>query len=416
MDKNVIFHCDVNNAYLSWQSAYGVLNNGDIDYRDIPSVIGGSESKRHGIVLAKSTPAKKMGIKTGETLFSARKKCRDLVVIPPRYDIYVKCSKAMIDVLSEYTPCIERTSIDECFLDFSGMDYLYSDYIKLAKAIQSRIYSELGFTINIGISTNKLLAKMASDFEKPNKIHTLWPEEVETKMWPLPIGKLYMVGKSSQRKLLGINIQTIGDLANADKDIITRLLKGNGDKLYRYSRGIEDSKVISEEIEAKGIGNSTTMSFDVTDRHTAHMVLLSLCENVGMRLRREGKLCSTISINIKESSFISYSKQKKSISPIDSTKRIYEEAIYLFDILWKGNPIRHLGVQVTDLTSEESAQLSLFDSLSSNKNKALDITIDAIRNKYGNTSLVRSAFINSGLKSIAGGVSDDDYPKIQTTM
>ncbi|MEF9952038.1 MAG: DNA polymerase IV [Clostridium sp.] len=416
MGESVIFHCDVNNAYLSWQSAYGVLNNGDIDYRDIPAVIGGSESKRHGIVLAKSTPAKKMGIKTGETIFSARKKCANLIIIPPRYDIYVRCSKFMIDILKEYTPNIERTSIDECFLDFSGMDYIYNDYIELAKTIQNRIYNDLGFTINIGISTNKLLAKMASDFEKPNKIHTLWKSEIKTKMWPLPIGKLYMVGKASEKKLIDLNIKTIGDLANIDKNIISRILKANGEKLYRYANGIEDSKVISEDIESKGIGNSTTMSFDITDRYTAHMVILSLCENLGMRLRGDKRLCTTISVNIKESSFVSYSKQKKLSGPIDSTRGIYEQAISLFDKSWKGSPIRHLGVHITDLVNESSSQISLFDNMNLSKEKALDTVIDSLRNKYGNSSVVRSSFINSGLKSMAGGVGEEDYPKIQNTM
>lgn len=285
----LIFHIDVNSAYLSWEAAYRLQQGEKLDIRTIPSVIGGDESSRHGIVLAKSISAKKYNIKTGESLYEARRKCHELAVFPPRYWLYMQCSSAMHEILEEYTPIIQKFSVDESFLDFSNMENLYPDYMKLAETIKERIKRELGFTVNIGISNNKLLAKVASDLKKPDKIHTLFPDEIEKKMWPLSVEDLYMVGRATVPKLHKLNINTIGDLASYDVDILKNILKSHGELIWNYANGIDNSKVRkSNYIEMKGIGNSTTISFDVEDRETAHKVLLSLCETVGMRLRDSG--------------------------------------------------------------------------------------------------------------------------------
>ena len=230
MKKNqrLIFHLDVNSAYLSWEAVYRLQHGEKMDLREVASVIGGNEESRHGIVLAKSIPAKKYNIQTGETLYSARTKCPGLICAAPRYDLYMRASAAMHELLQQYTDRIQQFSVDESFLDFSGMQNLYPDYMKLACEIKERIKQELGFTVNIGISTNKLLAKVASDLKKPDKVHTLFPEEIKQKMWGLPVEDLFMVGRATAPKLHKLNIFTIGDLAGFDVELLRHSLKSHG--------------------------------------------------------------------------------------------------------------------------------------------------------------------------------------------
>jgi phosphoglycerol geranylgeranyltransferase len=224
-NKRLIFHIDVNSAYLSWEAVYRLQQGAEIDLRTIPSVVGGDVESRHGIVLTKSIPAKKYGIQTGETLFTARQKCPDLVVVPPHYELYMLCSNAMVNILKEYTPTIQRYSVDECFLDFTSMENFYEDPVELAYTIKDRIRNELGFTASVGISNNKLLAKMGSDIKKPDAVITLFPIEIKDKMWPLPVEDLFMVGRATLTKLHNLNIFTIGDLANFDLKILKEKLK-----------------------------------------------------------------------------------------------------------------------------------------------------------------------------------------------
>ncbi|HEY8805760.1 MAG TPA: DNA polymerase IV [Clostridium sp.] len=417
--SRLIFHIDANSAYLSWEAAYRLQQGEKIDLREVASVVGGDEESRHGIVLTKSIPAKKFDIHTGETLYNARAKCPNIVIVPPRYWLYMKCSAAMHQIFQEYTPKIQRFSIDESFLDFSNMELLYPDYIELAKTIKERIKNELGFTVNIGISNNKLLAKVASDFKKPNRIHTLFPNEIKSKMWPLPVEDLFMVGRATAPKLHSLNINTIGELANYNLEILKNKLKSHGQVIWNYANGMEFSEVRkSNYIEMKGIGNSTTIPFDVYDRDTAHIVLLSLCETVSMRLRDSKNCCTVVSINVRGSDMISYSRQKKLIVATDSTRKIYEIACYLFDNVWKGNTIRHLGIHITDFCSNEFYQCSLLDSFDYEKDKTINDTVDKIRIKYGSKAVVRSCFLHSGLNSMSGGMADgeEDYPLMSAKL
>ncbi|TDT51354.1 DNA polymerase Y family protein [Fonticella tunisiensis] len=414
--NRIIFHIDVNSAYLSWTSVYNLQHGDTLDLRMVPSVVGGDPRSRHGIVLAKSIPAKKYGIQTGEPLFSARQKCRDLIIVPPMYDLYIRSSNAMVEILREYTPYIQRFSIDECFLDFAGTENIYKDYIELAYKIKDRIREDLGFTVNVGISTNKLLAKVASDLEKPDKVHTLFPHEIREKMWPLPVENLFMVGRATLPKLNKMNIYTIGDLANHDVEILKASLKSHGVLIWNYANGIEDSEVRSCNLpEVKGVGNSTTTSFDVADRKTAHMVLLSLVETASMRLRNLGNCCRLVSVSLKTSSFVNYSHQRKLLTPTNSTRKIAETAYNLFDEIWRGEPIRHLGVYLSELCSSEFYQISFLDDEDTEKSSRLDKAIDAIRLKYGPKAVMRSVFLHSGLKPMMGGVTEDDYP-VMTSM
>lgn len=415
--STLIFHVDVNSAYLSWEAAYRLQQGEQLDLRTIPSVVGGEESSRHGIVLTKSIPAKEYNIRTGETLYNARIKCPELVVVPPRYWLYMQCSSAMHEILQEYTPNIQRFSVDESFLDFSDMENLYPDYMKLAETIKERIKNQLGFTVNIGISNNKLLAKVASDLRKPDKIHTLFPQEIKEKMWPLPVEDLFMVGRATTPKLHKLNINTIGELANYDVDILKSILKSHGELIWNYANGIDNSKVRKGSyIDMKGIGNSTTIPFDVEDKETAHKVLLSLCETVSMRLRNSGNSCKVVSVSIRGSDLISYSRQKKLTTATDSTRKIYEIACLLFDNVWKGNKVRHLGVHITDFCKNDFYQYSILDSFNYDKDRELNRAVDEIRLKYGNKAIMRSCFLHSGLSSMCGGIGEEDYTLISSML
>lgn len=417
LKDRIIFHIDVNSAYLSWTAVYNLQHGDSLDLREVPSIVGGDPESRHGIVLAKSIPAKKYGIQTGETLIEALKKCPELVIVPPSYNLYIKSSNALLDILREYTPHIQRYSVDECFLDLSNMEHLYGDYMELARNIKERIKRELGFTVNIGISNNKLLAKMASDFKKPNMIHTLFPGEIMEKMWPLPVEELFMVGRATAPKLHRLNIHTIGDLANHDINILKSSLKSHGVLIWNFANGIEDSIVRkSNYIEMKGMGNSATIPFDVEDSETAHMILLSLSETVGMRLRNSECCCSLVSVSIKTNKFMSYSHQRKLPFSTDSTLQIADTACNLFDEAWRGETIRHLGVSISELCSNEFHQVTMFDSKNCEKYRRLDRTIDDLRLKYGSGSVVRSVFINSGLKPMMGGVSEGDFPVMSSLL
>lgn len=413
--ENVIFHIDVNSAYLSWEAVNRLSHGESLDLRSIPSVVGGDPISRHGIVLAKSIPAKAYGIKTGETLYSAFKKCPKLQVASPNFSLYTNCSNTMVNILKDYSPVIERYSVDECFLEYSKKEESLKDIIAKAYEIKDRIKRELGFTVNIGISTNKLLAKMASDFKKPDRVHTLFKEEIKEKMWPLPIEELFMVGRASFLKLKNLGINTIGDLANYDVSLLKSKFKSYGVTIWKYANGEENSKVKEKEEDIKGIGNSTTISFDVTDRKTAHMVLISLAETVAMRLRKENMRCSLVAVSIKNSDFLCYSMQRKLLNPTDSTYQIIKEGKDIFNKLWKGEPIRHLGVRVSALASSHCRQMSIFME-DEEKQRNLDKTIDSIREKYGDASIIRSVFLNSGINSKSGGTGGQDNYPIMNSM
>jgi DNA polymerase-4 len=360
--------------------------------------------------LAKSIPAKKFKIQTGETLYKALEKCPDLLIVSPQYDLYMRCSNAMVEILRQYTPDIQRFSVDECFLDFTNMENLYPDYIKLANEIKDKIKNELGFTVSIGVSNNKLLAKVASDIKKPDAVTTLFPIEIKEKMWPLPVEDLFMVGRATLPKLQRLNIFTIGDLANYNLDFLKESLKSHGVMIWNYANGIENSDVRkSNYIDIKGLGNSTTMPFDVTNRSEAHKVILSLCETVGMRLRDSGNCCSLVSVHYRTNEFYNSGRQHKIPFYTDSTKKIAAIACSLFDELWKGEPLRHMGVRVSELCSNEFCQITLFEEKDNAKNSALDKSIDTIRMRFGSRSVIRATFLNSGIKPLMGGVQEEEY-------
>ena len=417
MSQRIIFHIDVNSAYLSWEAVHRLQHGDPLDLRTVPSVVGGDPVTRHGIVLTKSIPAKKFNIQTGESIFSASAKCPDLIIVRPNYSLYMQCSKAFANILRQFSPLIEQYSIDEYFVDFSNMERLYKDPVEAAYTIKDRIKSELGFTVNVGISTNKILAKMASELKKPDKVHTIFPDEISAKMWVLPIEELFMVGRATAKKLRSRAISTIGDLANYDPRIIKLFLKSHGMLVWNYANGIEGSPVRENRRPLiKGIGNSTTISSDVKDKETAHLVLLSLTETVATRLRQSGYCARLVSVSLRTNEFYNCSHQRKIFSAIDCTNAIHEIACELFDELWKGEPVRHLGVRVSELCQNDFRQISLFEK-DHEKQRTVDQTVDSIRERFGNGSVFRSSFLNSGVRFSSGGTIDDEaYPMMSSLL
>lgn len=394
--ERLIFHIDVNSAFLSWEAVRRV-KQGLPDLREIPACIVGDPRKRTGIVVAKSIPAKKYGIQTGEPMAMALRKCPQLTVVPGDFALFDQCSKAFKAICASYAPVMESFSIDEVFLDMTGTSLIYPDAVAIACEIKDKIYSELGFTVNVGISTNKLLAKMASDFEKPNKVHTLFPDEIPVKMWPLPVRDLLFLGKVSEKKLTEAGIRTIGDLAREREERVQFLLgEKAGHQLYRYARGIDDSPVRAQPEAAKGFSVETTFNDDIVSMEQIQPVLLEQCDVLATRMRRKGKKCTCISVMFRTLDFKNRSHQTKLENPTDVTDEIYKNARRLFTEFWKGQPLRLIGVALTNLTEDSFEQLSLFeDTQDKERRQKLDAAMDAIRSKYGNSMITRASIMNS---------------------
>lgn len=408
MDR-VIFHVDANSAFLSWTAAYRVKVLGEsVDLREIPSVIAGDKASRHSIVLAKSAPAKKYGIQTGEPLFQAQEKCPQLVVAPPDYALYVEASRYFVQMLRRFSPMVQQYSIDEAWVDMTGTQRIFGPPRLAAEKMREIIWEELGFTVNVGISSNKLLAKMAGDLEKPNKVHTLFPEEMETKMWPLPVRELFLVGRATEKKLKGLGIYTIGDLANTELSVLKKRLGKHGETIWHYANGRNAEMVTPEPEENKGYGNSTTTPEDVVTPEHAYQVILSLCETVAMRMRQDGKCGRCISVHLRTNEFRHFSHQKILHGATNITTELFDTACTVFDEAWDGiTPLRQLGIQVTRLSSEPYQQYDLFSGMSPKQYEhklRLDETVDRLRDKFGEDIIRRAKFAQCPGKHLGGGL------------
>lgn len=390
-----ILHVDVNNAFLSWLAVYKLKNGEQVDIREQVAVIGGDETKRSGIVLAKSSKAKQFGIVTGETLYSARQKCRNLQVYPGDYKIYREYSNKLYNLLLEYTDKIERYSIDEWFLDMTN--YLMGDkLINKANEINKRIKKELGFTVNVGVAHNKLLAKMASDFTKPDRVHTLYEEEIPQKMWDLPISELFMIGKRTVPKLYNMGIKTIGQLAKSDEKLLIKKFGKFGKVMWEYANGIDEAEVNYLPEKPKSIGNSVTLPIDVSDISQLEEVIVALSEQVSYRLRKEDLLATVVNVQLRTKNFEDFSHQAKLDCATSSTKEILKNAKYLFREMYKtGMLIRLVGVRVDGLVEKEQLQLSLFGNTEdSKKQQKLDSVLDGLNEKYGYNFVKRAGKMN----------------------
>lgn len=409
MDRYV-FHVDANSAFLSWTATYRTHILGEkTDLRSIPSVIGGDQEKRHGIVLAKSIPAKKYGIQTGEPLVSAVKKYPALQILPPDYSLYVKASRALMDILKNYSDHVIQYSIDEAWVIFDGFESLYgkSQMVEFAYFLKGRIQEQLGFTVNIGVSNNLLLAKMAGDFSKPDKVHTLFPDEILKKMWPLPVSDLFFVGHATESKLKRLGITTIGELAEADPKVIYSFLKKPGLIIQGYAMGHDLEPYLFSHDNNKGYGNSMTAPVDVVDTEYAHLILLSLCETVSARIREDNVKIGVVSIHITSCFFEYSSKQMKLATPTDITEDIYKVSVALFDQLWDNTPVRQMGVHTTHVQSDTGHQYSIFDIQTYDKLSALDRTVDHIRKRYGEDAIMRASFLKANISHMSGGLDKE---------
>lgn len=393
--ERIIMHIDVNNAFLSWSAVYYLIKGSKVDIRNTYAVIGGDESKRSGIVLAKSNPAKKLGVVTGETLYSARKKCPNLKTYPMNYPFYQKMSNKFFETIRKYTPDVEIASIDECYVDYTKVKSLYGNPLEFAKKLRKEINETLKFTINIGIANNKLCAKMASDFSKPNKIHTLYDYEVKEKMWPLLVDDLFTVGKKSAEKLHLLKIDTIKDLANADPIRLYPFFKNQTNYYINIANGIDNSEVDSRAHINKGISNEITLPHDVYDYRQLNEYILSLSEKVALRLRKEKKYAKVVAVIIKDNTFKRKTHQRKLVNSTNSSKEIYEMSLRILKEMWDMESVRLIGIRLDDLTNEHSKQISLFQSIDEVKNdEKLDKAIDDLKNRYGNNVIKKAGSIN----------------------
>ena len=397
--ERLIFHVDVNSAFLSWEAAKRI-KQGLPDLREIPSCVGGDPKKRTGIVVAKSIPAKKYGIVTGEPMSSALRKCPDLVCVHSDFALYQRCSRAFKAICASYAPVMESFSIDEVFLDMTGTRLVYPDPVATAHEIKDKIREELGFTVNVGISVNKLLAKMASDFEKPDKVHTLYPDEIPQKMWPLPVRDLLFLGAASEKALGRAGIHTIGEMAHrSEKEIQMILGEKAGHQLCQYANGLDDSPVRAEKEEAKGFSVETTFEDDIASLDQAFPILLSQCDIVASRMRREGKKCTCVAVSFRMLDFRNKSHQRKLENPTDVTEEIFQNVKTLFQESWKGQPLRLIGVALTGLTEDEYEQMSLFEDPSvKEKQRKMDEALDSIRRKFGNDKITRASIMKTSEK------------------
>lgn len=379
--KRVIFHIDVNSAFLSWSAIKRLREDaGAVDLRTIPSAVGGDVESRHGVITARSIPAKKYGVTTGEPVIKALQKCPDLVIVPADFAWYKESSRAFIKILRTYSAALEQASIDEAYLDMTGTEGIFPPEededafpLSVANRIKNEIRNTLGFTVNIGISTNKLLAKMASDFEKPDRIHTLYPQEIPDKLWPLPIERLYGCGEATARQLRLLGVRTIGDAARMQESLLkSHLGDKSGTYIYRAANGVSESEVRTHREEAKSYSNEMTLPEDITRENYEEQtpaILHALCEKVATRMANDHVFASTIAVNIKTDRFVRHARQMKIADSTNETAAIYEITSLLLKrllfgeqgIFGTGGGIRLIGVTASNLDNGDYRQMSLFD-------------------------------------------------------
>lgn len=406
--KRWVFHVDVNSAFLSWEAAYRQHHLGERrDLRRMRAAVAGDAALRRGIILAKSIPAGEYGVKTGDSIPEARQKCPHLLLVPPNYGLYEKCSRAFLEILREYSPRVEQYSIDEAYVDMTEVRGRWEDPLIPAREMGARIRRELGFTVNIGVAENKLLAKMAGDFQKPDRVHTLFREEIERKLWPLPVDKLFFVGPAAASKLKKLGIGTVGELAVSDPGVLRLHLKKQGEVIWQFANGWDDSPVLAEAPPNKGYGNSTTIPFDVTRLEEAQKVLLGLAETLGARLRTDGMRVGVISVSLCTCGFIRHSRQRILESPTDITWEIYRRAEELFRALWDGMPVRQLGIHTgkAQRAAGTFRQLRLFDPTDYEKLGKAERAVDEIRRRYGMDAVKRAVFLRGPIDHMSGGIS-----------
>ncbi len=395
MSERVILHCDCNSFFASVESAI------DPRYKNVPMAVCGSESDRHGIVLAKNELAKKYNIKTAETVFSAKKKCPGLVIAKPHYDEYVKYSKRVNEIYARYTDIIEPFGIDESWLDVTGSKKLFGEGFEIAEHIRREVRDELGITVSIGVSFNKVFAKLGSDYKKPDAITVIDRSNFKEIVFPLPVSYLLFVGKKTEKTLLSMGIRTIGELAQTSKSMLSIRLGKLGESLLKYANGEDDIPVSPVREDAKSISNGFTFRHDLVSRSECRTGIEYLADEIGARLRNNGLKCATVTLTIKDEFLHSIQRQRPQNPPTDIAREIADTAYSILLDEWdEGKPVRMITVAATNLIKDVTEQIGLFDEINEvtrEKNKKREDAVDKIRQKYGNSSILNGAVIDSDL-------------------
>ncbi len=385
----VILHCDQNCFYASVEMLYHP------EYEGMPLAVGGDPEARHGIVLTANYIAKKKGVKTGMALWQAKQACPEIIFVPPRMDLYLKFSAMAREIYGEYTNKIEPFGCDEAWLDVTESTGIKGSGMKIAEEISNRIKKELGITASIGISWNKIFAKLGSDYKKPDAITEFNRDNYKSLIWALPVSDLLYVGRSTDRSLKKYGIHTIGELANTDPAILERYLGKMGLVIHAFANGWDDSPVSTEGYHApiKSIGNSVTTPRDLVNDTDVQIIQMALAESVSARLRKHGFKCNVVAISIRDNGLYHFSRQIKLREPTDITKEIMDASFQLFkeNYDWE-HPIRSLGIRGADLVNADiPVQLDLFlNEQQRQKQQVLDRTVDEIRRRFGYFSIQRA--------------------------
>ncbi len=393
----VILHCDCNSFFASVEET---LNP---KLKNVPMAVCGSVEARHGIVLAKNELAKKYNIKTAETVYSAKKKCPNLVITEPHHGLYHEFSERVNAIYRRYTDMVEPFGIDESWLDVTASGKFFGTGEEIAEKIRQDVKREVGITVSIGVSFNKVFAKLGSDYKKPDAITVISEENFRGIVYPLPVGDMLFVGKKTEEALLRLGIKTIGELAAASPTILTARLGKSGEMLYKYALGLDDSAVSAVPEDVKSVGNGFTFKHDITSFDEARVGISFLSDEIATRLRSKGMKCSTVMLTIKNDYLTSIQRQRPQSPPTDIAREISATAYSILREVWyEGNPIRMLTVTASNLVRSEfvTEQLTLFDTGSEQKRakvKKREQTVDKIRQKYGCDSILTGAVMAGDL-------------------
>ena len=379
MDR-VILHSDMNNFYASVESLYHP------EYRGRPMAVAGDPEQRHGIVLAKNYETKAFGVQTGDPLWFAKQKCPDIIFAPPHYDKYLRFSQMEKEIYSDYTDQVEPFGLDECWLDVTGSTNLFGSGKTIADTLRERIKKELGITASVGVSFNKVFAKLGSDLKKTDATIMILPDQFRETVWPLPVSELLYVGKATHQKLRKYGIRTIGDLALTDVRFLEQVLGKNGVMLWQFTNGLDQSPVsnIGAKSMIKSIGNSTTAPRDLVSDDDVKITLFVLCESVSARMREYDFVCRTVQIGIRDNVLCSYERQGTMTYPNRTVKDLFDQSFSLFQLHRPKKPVRSLSIRACQLSVMGNEQLSLFpEEFKLQKLERMDKAVDTLRERYG---------------------------------